>query len=344
MRGKIGFQKKKSRGGFTLLELIIFSAIFSLVAVTFVAILVSIVRIQAKESASAAVNRESQFLLQTIQRYVEESSMVDMDFTGAVTTTLVLRMASSSSDTCTPGDACFTGFDPARTFIYATGGVAYVREKTGGTPEPLTSSKVVVDRLEFKKRSHPDAHDSVDLVLALSFNTLNPARKFSQLIQTAVARVNAATFDSNILSATTTDFNRNLGVVGKKWKSVNGVINFSDTNNNVGIGGLVSESYRLRVTGGVNVTDGDILLEDSGDILIINSGNIGVGTSSPAAKIDIVGGGLFLRAAPSPPACTNISNQGLLWFWDGAGSDDRVRVCMKIGGSFQWATLMATSS
>ncbi len=328
--GKFHRSKIISQAGFTLLELIIFSAIFSLVAITFVAILVSVVRIQAKESATASVNRESQFLLQTIQRYVEESSMVDTEDIGVTTTTLVLRMTSSSLD-IDP-----VNFNPARTFIYATGGVAYIKEKADGVPQPLTSSRVVVDRLEFKKRSQPDSHDSVDVILSISFNTPNPTRKFSQLLQTAVARVSAATFDSNIISATTTDTNRNLGVLSKKWKTVNGIIYFSDAGSSVGINKEPLTNYDLDVSGNIN-TDSNLVLS--------GNGKIGVGTSSPAYKIDIVGGGIVLRPAAGKPFSCNSSIEGLIWFTNpGGGVDDKLEVCMYLGGSYRCATLNATSS
>ena len=56
-----------SRAGFSLLEMVIFAALFALAAVSFMTILVSVTRIQVRQGAAAEVNQQSQFLLQTIQ-------------------------------------------------------------------------------------------------------------------------------------------------------------------------------------------------------------------------------------------------------------------------------------
>src|SRR3989344_1779290 len=83
------------KAGFTILELLVFSAIFSLVAITFVSILISVTRVQLRETASAEVNQQSQFIMQTIQRYIEESSIIETP-PETPTDTLKLRISSST--------------------------------------------------------------------------------------------------------------------------------------------------------------------------------------------------------------------------------------------------------
>src|SRR5262245_8759926 len=89
-----------SRSGFTILELLVFSAIFVGISLSFVTILVTVTRIQVRQNGFSQVNKESLFLLQTIQRYIESASSVDMA-TSTPMSTLTLRMSSSSLDPTT---------------------------------------------------------------------------------------------------------------------------------------------------------------------------------------------------------------------------------------------------
>lgn len=320
------FRFKSSRSGFTLLELILFAAVFALVASAFIAILISILRVQTRESSVAEVNNQSQFLMQTIQRYIEESSHIDMAV-GETTSTLILRMTSSSD---------LGLVNPAQIFIYLneSDDRVYFKRNVDGVPEPLSSDRVAIDKLEFTKQSNLGAHDSVDISLSLHFISPSPQRQFSQALQTAVARVNAATFDSDIVPPPAIN-NLNLGLTGQQWESVNEIIYFSG--NAVGINSAPEIGYALDVySGKVRINSGDLIMD--------GISRIGIGTVSPGRSLDVNGGGIRLRPDPAVPVCDS-NNQGLIWFTDGGGSDDRLKVCMKFGGStFKWGTLMATST
>lgn len=221
-----------SRQGFTIFELIIFAAVLSLLVVAFISILVSITRIHVRQTASADVNQQSQFLLQTIQYLVEQSSLVELNENQA-TSTLKLRMSASS-------------LDP--TYLFLSGGVAYLRETDDGAAQPLTSNKVTVSDLSFTKRAHDKAPDSVSVVFTIAFNTENPQGAFSQTLNTAIARVNAATFDSNLVPSSTATYD--VGVTAQTWRSVNNLIYFSGSN--VGIG-VSNPGQTLEVNGGVRL-------------------------------------------------------------------------------------------
>ncbi|MGB7957655.1 MAG: prepilin-type N-terminal cleavage/methylation domain-containing protein [Minisyncoccia bacterium] len=220
------------RKGFTLIELLIATAIFTLVIVAFIGIFILMVGVQARQSSVAAVNEQSQFLLQKIQYYVELSSNVSTT-QDVATQTLTLRMPSSS-------------IDP--TVISLSGGVAYLQQ-AGGALQPLTSNQVVVSNLSFTRRANPPGHDAVSVSFAISFNTSNIKQMFVQALQTSVARVSAATFDSSILPIS--NGTQNLGAAGQTWASVNGIIDFSGSN--VGINNA-SPQATLDVTGGVRLS------------------------------------------------------------------------------------------
>lgn len=234
-----------SNGGFTLIELLIFSAIFSIVAVSLFGVLVSTIQVQMRQTAAAEVNQQSQFLLETIQRYVENSSVVELP-SDTATTTLKLRMASSANDP---------------TYIYLSGATVYYKATDSGVAQPLTSGKVNVSNLVFTKRANPPGHDSVNVVFAIAYNSPNVRQAFFQNLAISVARVSAATFDSNVVPLSNNTYS--LGLSSQGWQSVNNIIYFSGSN--VGIG-TISPRRALEVAG-------DIYIDTTGNGLILRSPN-----------------------------------------------------------------------
>jgi len=223
------------RKGFSLIELLLFAAIFAIIAVAFITILVTIVAIQTRQQAAIEVNQQSQFLLQQIQYYIESSSLVELNQDSA-TSTLKLRMSASSTDP---------------TYIYLSGNAVYLRQTDSGAAQALNSNRVNVSNLNFfAKRSNPPGHDSVSVSFTVAYNTANVQQQFSETLQTAVARVSAATFDSNVIPSSTATYK--LGVSGNVWSSVNDIINFSGSNVGIGIG-VTSPQQTLEVNGGVRL-------------------------------------------------------------------------------------------
>ncbi len=90
----------KNRQGFTLIEVLIYSVIFSIVAGLATSILLILTRVNQKQSATAEVNDQLNFVMQKIQYLVKQSSNIEIS-TGITTSTLKLRMENSSQDpTC----------------------------------------------------------------------------------------------------------------------------------------------------------------------------------------------------------------------------------------------------
>ena len=221
-----------SRRGFTILELLIFAAIFSIMSVAFLSALVSAIQVQVKQIAASEVNQQSQFLLATIQYYVQNSSLVELS-SDTATTTLKLRMSSSSTDPL---------------YIYLSGNVVYLKQTDSGAAEPLTSARVTVSNLTFTKRANNPGHDSVNVLFTIAYNTASPTQSFLQNLQLSVARVGAATFDSNVVPASNNTYK--LGTAALDWQSINNTLFFSSSN--VGIGAS-SPGQTLEVNGGLRL-------------------------------------------------------------------------------------------
>jgi hypothetical protein len=74
-------------------------------------------------------------------------------------------------------------------------------------------------------------------------------------------------------------------------------------------------------------------------VRITPTGNVGIGTSSPAAKLE-VNGGVRLNTGGARPAC-DATTRGTLWFAQGgSGVQDSVTVCAKdASDSYAWRTI-----
>jgi prepilin-type N-terminal cleavage/methylation domain-containing protein len=218
--------------GFTLIEMLIAVSIFTVIVIAFVGILSVVTQVQVQSSSSEAVNQESQFLLQKLQYYIQTASIIDMP-TSTPTSTLKFDVAASSSDP---------------SYITLASGTVYLQQGSGGVLQALTSNRVKVTSLSFTRNANPPGHDAVSVSYTMAYNTLNVAQTFSQLFQTSIAQVSAATFDAGVFPSVNNLYP--LGGSGQAWTSINGLINFSG--GNVGIN-TASPAEQFSVNGGVQI-------------------------------------------------------------------------------------------
>src|SRR3989344_336306 len=128
------------RSGFTLVEVLIYTVIFAVSAVFLVSILTAITRVQSRQSSVNEVNAQISFVDKTIQRLVREASLVEMT-AGEATTTLKLRMASST-------------LDPTLVYTDASNTAVYIQEGSS-TAQALTDSNVSVNNFLVTKYENP---------------------------------------------------------------------------------------------------------------------------------------------------------------------------------------------
>jgi prepilin-type N-terminal cleavage/methylation domain-containing protein len=224
----------KNNKGFTLIEVLVFLAIFTIIMTVFLAVLISISGVQVRNISSNEVSQQSQFLLLTIQRYVESSSLIDMP-ADVTTSTLKLRMARDSED-------------PIYIYLNTSDNIVYLKQTNSGTPQALTTPRVKITTLNFTKKSNPGAKDTVSISFVMEYNTDNIKQKFVRNLLTSIARVSAATFDSDIRASTTNTYK--IGAQAGEWQSINNTIFFSGSN--VGIG-ISSPQMTLEINGGLRL-------------------------------------------------------------------------------------------
>jgi|SRR3989344_771335 len=256
-----------NKNGFSLIEVLLYVAILAIVSGLFAGILSVSTKVQLRESANNEVGTQLNFMLQTIQRLIRESSNIEFANADDPTTTgtnegdnpetsavefayLKLRMTKSTDDpTCisllenTPGPA------GQGSIFLVKGPAASPQNCNNPTPaDKLTTDKVYVPipippdppGITFTKFTNYPGHDSVQVDLTLAYNTDNPQSVFTKSLTTAIGRVSAATFDSNLLpgAASTYDIGQDL----TRWKDL-----FIQ---NLNVGGTISQGGNYNGSGG----------------------------------------------------------------------------------------------
>ena len=127
------------RQGFTLVELLVYTAIFAIVAGLLTTIFYVVINTQKKTSVSSEVSQQLNLVLVTVQRLVGDASLVEAVYEG-----------SNPSSTCTT--FCTLKLrreDPAKdpTIISSDATGIYLQE--GSSPQvTLTTNKVLINHVE----------------------------------------------------------------------------------------------------------------------------------------------------------------------------------------------------
>lgn len=262
--------QNKSRG-FTLMELLVYVGVFSVASVFLSNILITVTNISTRESANKEVSSQLNTTFETIQQLIQESSNIE----SASGSTLKLRMPDPAKDpTC----------------VTLESGVIKIAEGPGATPNAcsttktdLTTNRVTANSLVFTKIENIKysategkdlvGHSVVNIDASLTYNTVNPRYQISRTLTSAVGRVSAATFDSDLLPDTTGL--RNIGTSALKWQNlnVNGTAYFAG---NVGIG-TSAPAASLDVTGMIRSKTGYLLNGNMLDttVWVISTGSSG---------------------------------------------------------------------
>lgn len=274
----------RSNKAFTITELLVYLGIFSVVAAILTGILITVTRTQVQESSQTALTGELNFTMQTIQRLVQESSIIDIP-SGTATNTLVLKMR----------DAQDPASDLSKTYytkIYTTNNRIYIEEQPNDA-QPITSESVVVSALEFKKFTQYPGKDVVQIDLALSDANQVAGKTITRSLRSAISRASAATFDSDLLPGI--DNTYSIGTwPTPRWKdaSFSGLM----TIGSAAAGGTLTLIGKTGTSLDYTIdtaTGGYVRIKSSSatatPVVIDRAGNVGIGTTSPLYALDVAG-------------------------------------------------------
>jgi hypothetical protein len=273
----------RSRSGFSFIELLLYITLFITASVLIVGVLESIVRIQGHENAVSTVTSETNFVMQAIQRVVRETSLIQ-----EASSSLLLRAKNLTKD-------------PTR--IYLSSNTIYLQEGNAA-PVALTTAQVNASGLTFTKFSNPPSKDTVQIDLTIAYNTSNPRSVFSKTLRSAISKVSAVTFDSDLIPSTS---NLKVGTGAQKWQDAN-------------------YSGAVAIDGNLTVDTRTLFVDATNNF-------VGVGTSSPQSALTVGGSGYLqigtVNGVPTATDCDVAAELGRIIF---DYSNNRLYTCDGTGG------------
>ncbi|MCX8015963.1 MAG: prepilin-type N-terminal cleavage/methylation domain-containing protein [Patescibacteria group bacterium] len=273
------FDKKISSKAFTLIEILIYTAIFGVVAAGIIGVAWNITRLHTTQIASNEIDENLRYVMNLVNSKVREASLIVQ----ASGTTLILRMPDSLKSPTT---------------FSLNNGTLYIQEGSAD-PVAITSNRVEVTSLNFEYISVAGSKGGVRVNIAMAYKE-QPGIASREYI-TTVTKVNAIVFDSDIIPDVTNS--RSVGINTAQWKdgyfSRNVIVggDVSSTGFIIGGAGLcMGTDCRTswgQVTGVTGSGTQNYIAKwtSSGSIgnsqIFDNGTNVGIGTTSPNVKLHI---------------------------------------------------------
>jgi len=194
------------RSGFTLVEVLIYVAIFSVLAMVFSSILLTYYRVDKEQMSRSEISSQLNFTLQTIQNMIGQSGtavvrdVIDIgddwdevdSAVGESQNYLVLKAKSEGNQSADVNSPII---------IYADAGVIKVKKGRGveQTETVLTTDRVTVDNLSFRKLINYPSREIIEIDLTMSYNDPNLGSQVSRQLISGIGKAEAAVFDTSLL-------------------------------------------------------------------------------------------------------------------------------------------------
>ncbi len=152
--------KNKAKKGFTLIELILFMGIFSILIVVFTDIFITSLKTKSLAESTAYVNQDGRFLLTKLASDINNANSIVSPALGVTTSTLVLGI-----------------YGQQETFLINNGNLELI--DSAGT-HLLNSFNTTITNLAFTRLGNPDGKNSIKINMTIESKTKTNNR--SQII------------------------------------------------------------------------------------------------------------------------------------------------------------------
>ena len=172
--------------GFTLIEILIYVAIFAVVSGFFVGILLITLRVQGTQSGLVEISSQLNFAMQTIQRHVREANSISAPASGTSGSTLTVNKPAGVV-TITRGTC---GAPAVVNAICVT--------EAGAAALPITTSKIGVTTLNFTHFTNPSslpcpgtpcvpATETIQIEITANNLSINPEQSVTRTLRSAAS-------------------------------------------------------------------------------------------------------------------------------------------------------------
>lgn len=166
------FQRKSSKkpqNGFTIVEMMLYMALMTILLVILTEIFTSIISVRLNADANSAVDQDTRFILARLNYDIQRSS--------AVSTPASLGQTSGSLALTISGS----------TYTYSlSNGVLSLTTPSGASQ--LTSSETSISQLSFQKIGNTGGKETVQVLMTIKSKAITPAQAQQRSIQTTLGR------------------------------------------------------------------------------------------------------------------------------------------------------------
>lgn len=244
----------RNNTGFTFVELLIYTAVFAILAIIFSAILLTFGRINLQQTARNEVSAQMNFVLQTIQREISNAitAVVRSDIDvgnnwdeedsalGTAEPYLVLKTREESNNPNDPNSPVV---------IFSENQAIKIRRGRGSqqTTTVLTNDKVLANNLTFTKVKNSPGREIIEINLSLAFNSAHPRQQISRQLVVGIGKAKAAVFDTSLIPGNNA---ADIGQGSQRWRDGYFSNNLSVANsisaNSLTVGGGSPVNFILR--------------------------------------------------------------------------------------------------
>jgi len=265
---------------FTLVELLVYVALFAIVGGLITAVLYNVTVSSQQNTASNVVVQELQFVQNRIQTLVREASLIENE-PGESSHTLTLRMLDSEKDPTVISSG--PSFD-----------CDYIYLKQGeNATTTLNSDKVKVSDFTVTKYENPGGKAVVKVNISLTYNSTSKFKQVTRSLTTAIGKVSAATFDSNLIPNTGDTYS--VGISPNQMWSTGVFNNLILSKESADSSILFKTDDTSRAILGIDYSDSNKFKIEYSDTLggttpaltITSANRVGIGTDSPSTLFEV---------------------------------------------------------
>lgn len=277
----------KPSSAFTLVEMLVYLGIFSVMIGAISSIFILTVNVSTKETTGIEVSEELQAVIRVLESSVQNASLIEKTYEG-------INEGDECAQYCT---VKIRTEDPTTdpTIIRSASDGVYIK-KGAGSEEEITSDHIRVDTFTLTKHDISGGSATLEIGATFTYDASNPEFSITKSLRSAISKVSAVTFDDDLTPTSDDQYNIGQSSPAKRWKNffLSGILGLGTSAVDVG-GGIEGALYYNTTDNTVKYHDGTNWYavspwsaSSTSSSISFEGDNVGIGTDDPQAKMHIV--------------------------------------------------------